>query len=272
MYKLKPVVTDFDVDKPTNMYTIKEINPREDQFLTKLENSLKVDKDGDLGDLEEKQHLLLDKLKDLKRQLVSLQEGLPLCRKPAQPSSRAEFPRDLVIFVDPAAIPYSLLLILKQQRIPLSLSVTFHTHSTVTTLPEDAVKFTEDISALNYVDGVPVSVIWRKGKTSNFEVFLDPTTSFWGEDNFIRYLTRLGVLERSAEVDDLLLDLSHQLSTLNDDKKEQTKLLDRLLGGLKKQKPCQSVDFTTYSALLNFRNNTKIGKVDPVLREIEARL
>lgn len=44
MYSLKPIVTEFEVDRPKNMYVIKEINPRTDNFLTNLENSLNVNR------------------------------------------------------------------------------------------------------------------------------------------------------------------------------------------------------------------------------------
>lgn len=123
--------------------------------------------EGDLGDLEEKQELLLEKLKHLKSQLVALQEGLPICRKPGTSQTGAvtvDFPKDLVISVDPATIPYSLLLVLKQKRTPISFAVTFYTHSTVTKLPAEAEKFAEEIIGLSSGSGVRVSVIWKKGK------------------------------------------------------------------------------------------------------------
>uniref|UniRef100_A0A6B2EI60 AIMP2 thioredoxin-like domain-containing protein n=1 Tax=Phlebotomus kandelakii TaxID=1109342 RepID=A0A6B2EI60_9DIPT len=267
MYNLKPIVTDFEVDKPRNMYAVKEIHNPTDTFLTKLEESLKVEKEGDLNELVEKQELLLDKLKELKRQLVSLQDGLPLCRKPAQPRS---FPDDLVISVDPSTIPYSLLLM---QRSSLGFSVTFYTHSSVAKLPEEAKKFAEEIQGLTSGSGSRVTVIWRLGLPASFQVSVGVQGScFWGEDNFIRYLTRLGLLKKSSDSDDLLLDLTHHLLALADDKKEQTRAADRLIIALKKQKTSQSVDLATYSALRNFRNASKGGKVDAVLKELEARL
>ncbi|XP_055691874.1 probable aminoacyl tRNA synthase complex-interacting multifunctional protein 2 [Lutzomyia longipalpis] len=275
MYSLKPIVSDFDVEKPKNMYVIKEINPREekaDKFLTNLETSLAVGKEGDLGDLEEKQEILLEKLKELKRQLVSLQDGLPLCRKPAQVPQESVFPKDLVINVNPAAIPYSLLLMLKQKRSPLTFTVNFYTHSTVSQLPEEAAEFAKEIAGLSTGSGTKVEVIWKAGMPTNFEVIINPTAVFWGEGNFIRYLTRLGVLEKGQEGDDILVDMSHQLQAIGEDRKEQAKLADRLMGAMRKQKITQSVDFATYSALRNFRNATKSGKVDGVLKEIEGRL
>lgn len=47
MYSLKPIISEFDVEKPKNMYVIKEINPREerqDKFLANLQTSLQVGK------------------------------------------------------------------------------------------------------------------------------------------------------------------------------------------------------------------------------------
>lgn len=221
--------------------------------------------------MEEKQQLLLEKLKELKRQLVSLQEGLPLCRKPQQPRT-ANLPNEFVIAVDPATIPYSLLLMLQQKRTPVEFYVNFFTHSSVAQLPEAAKEFAEDVSRLSTGDGQKVTVIWKTGMPANFEVILNPTTSFWGEGNFIRYLSRMGVLENTLDADDILLDMSHQLLAHSDDKKEQTKLADRLMGTIRKQKASQSVDYTTYSALRNFRNATKSDKVDVVLQDIMGRL
>ncbi|XP_059622512.1 probable aminoacyl tRNA synthase complex-interacting multifunctional protein 2 [Phlebotomus argentipes] len=275
MYSLKPIVTEFEVEKAESMYAMRDTNPPEslaDSFLAKLERSINIDRESDLNELEAKQKLLLEKLKELRRQLTLLQNELPICRKPFQLPARAPFPPDLVISVDPAAIPYSLLLLLKKRATGLAFFVDFYTHSTVSELPEEARKFADEILRLGACYGVRVTVIWKTGMPSTFQVTVGSAGSFWGEDNFIRYLTRLGVLEKPSEADDGVLDLAHQLLALDEDKRELSKAADRLLVALKKQKPSRTADFAIYSALRNFRNATKIAKVDAALKEIEGRL
>lgn len=189
--------------------------------------------------LEEKQNRILKKLEDLKKTLISMRGDLNLCNKPAQQPQQKKSPSgsidtsnlsEIVINVNPAKVPYSILAVKNQWKGRLNMSVDFFTHSTVPELTKTARDFAKKASSpieLNNLPTLKVTIIWKDVDTT--QMLTSPTSlPIYGEVNIIRYLNRVGPSEFWYEVDnhfanqtDSVLDICYQLSKKSSAKERQ---------------------------------------------------
>lgn len=197
--------------------------------------------------LEEKQNRILKKLEDLKKTLISMRGDLNLCNKPAQPRKEVATSNamnkkplntnltDVIINVNPARVPFSILALKTQWKGRLNLSVEVFVHSTIkeSEVTKAAKEFVEKVSAPSEENNLPtqkMTIIWKDVDTT--QMILSPAAlPIYGEVNIIRHLNRVGPNEfwyennnQLAYQTDDILDLCHQLSTKNSVKERQPSL------------------------------------------------
>lgn len=159
---------------------------------------------------------------------------------------QTKYLQDIIIHVNPANIPYSLLGLQSQWKNRLNLLVDCYTHSSIVELPQQNQEFANRLSQFTPNSGVPtlkVTLIWKD--TANTLLVGAPGAfiPISGEVNIIRYLIRIGPSEfgydnESIEVTlnlDAVLDAVHELLSMST-KHGRTAVLKRLQQRLGKQK------------------------------------
>lgn len=134
--------------------------------------------------------------------------------------------QDIVIHVNPANIPYSLLGLRKLWAGRLSVVIQCYTHSSVAELPQQNQAFVNELNALNPprspatsdVPSLNVSLIWKQTPTTDLVCAPGTFIPITGESNILRYLMRIGPSEfgygNSIQANletDAIFDLTYEL-------------------------------------------------------------
>lgn len=181
--------------------------------------------------------------------------------------------QDIVIHVNPANIPYSLLGLQSLWANRLNLCIECYTHSSIVKLPVQNREFVECANSFKSNSNVPtlkVTVIWKI--ISSTQLVCAPGTfiPICGEPNIIRYLIRIGPSEfgygdelsiRSNSEIDVVFDLIHELlsSSAKDQRASILKRISQRLG-TKSSFGTQSTnvsDIAVFSALKQLNLNAK---------------
>lgn len=225
MYHLKPILTPVDIEIPTCMYPVKRIHNYNSFNSNPLEPSMdSTEDDPELKMLEAKQVKVLNKLAELRAQLVAMKTELQLAPAKETTSSKAvkiseakpksltrkiepinlSYLQDFVVNASPENIPYGLLALKKLWVDRLDLYVECFTHSTIPQLSEEALNFQTVITSLEpKVKNLPrikVTLIWKNVGTYT-EMITSPTAyvPICGEVNILRFLSRCGPSEFNYE-------------------------------------------------------------------------
>lgn len=237
--------------------------------------------------LAARQDIILEKLKELKDQLVTMKNNSRVCAKPAQnpvnksagkkgaaaavlapPKGRCKPKvnvRDVVINCNPEHLPLSFPLLQKLWNDNLHLVFSFHTHSSVTKVPQEAVTFQKQVEqeSENKENDVVFKIIW-KSCNSNPEMIISPIdhVPIHSEVNILRFLSRVGPdfynFEAQPNVNELdkIFDVCFKLSNIETEG-ERAQLIDLLVKHLGQSlaatelKEVSLVDLAIYSTLSN---------------------
>ncbi|CAH1170434.1 unnamed protein product [Phaedon cochleariae] len=132
-----------------------------------------------MAELEAKQEQILKQLDELRNQILSIKLSLKISNNASAKSSvptstistRVNSKKtnqlvDLVININPLNPPYSLEIIQKQLQDSVNLKFSAHLHSSVFSLPEDAINLQSRLVNANLKEGVPtvhLRLIWKNG-------------------------------------------------------------------------------------------------------------
>lgn len=131
--------------------------------------------------------------------------------------------QDIVIHVNPANIPYSLLGLQRLWTERLNLVIECYTHSSVPELPQQNQAFVAKLNALAPTPNAPtlnLSLIWKQTPTTNLVCAPGTFVPITGESNILRYLIRIGPnefgygnsIQANLEID-AIFDLTYELVT-----------------------------------------------------------
>lgn len=147
--------------------------------------------------------------------------------------------QDLVIHVNPANVPFSLLALQTLWTDRLNLVIECYTHSTVKELPTQNQAFVKRLAAFKTNPNVPtlnLSLIWKDTPTTNLVCAPGTFVPITGEANILRYLLRVGPSELGyigagsiqAQMEiDAVLDLVHELVSASA-KEHRSSILKRI--------------------------------------------
>lgn len=150
-----------------------------------------------MDQLESRQQKILDQLEELRQQIQLMNKDLNLCAKPQQPIQQQRVGKqqhtnnnvatqtivkhpillanlqDLVINANPSNVPYGLLALKRIFKDRLNLDIKCRTHSTVSTVSAEAVKFAEIIAfeSCSNDPNLPklkIDLIWKNGTKKLF--------------------------------------------------------------------------------------------------------
>ncbi|XP_014245508.1 aminoacyl tRNA synthase complex-interacting multifunctional protein 2 [Cimex lectularius] len=225
MYRMKPL---FDLDgvafdgRSGGMYRMRDVHG---DGGGRAEETLET--------IQQRQQLLLKRIDDLKKLLEAIKaltrtpkiaNGSPSKMTLSNPDfSKLGFIHDIVLNVNPLYPPYSLLGLTKLWDWFACVNYTWHVHSSVRTLPENAKSFQDKLTGENSKESpLNITFVW-KNVSSNCELVVSPIKSVpvLGEVNFLRFLNKfvspeLDVLNQAVQ--DGCLDACHALSYSGSDK------------------------------------------------------
>lgn len=129
----------------------------------------------DIDILAARQEKIILKIEEFKKQLDSIKTGMLNDHKAVVivDSTRINMKNlkdELIVNVNPASIPYSILGLKKLWSGRLDINVQFYTHSTIIQLPEKAREFENKIKDLSSTSNLPalkLIVIWKNSKCLN---------------------------------------------------------------------------------------------------------
>ncbi|KAJ3642721.1 hypothetical protein Zmor_025479 [Zophobas morio] len=238
MYSTKQVVQhDFRVRLPECMYKLKNIHAARNGVVERgtdhvATSTRKLDifdqnyqNIPEMAALEVRQEEILRQLDELKKQMDSIRNTLKVANHAPFPTvilkPKQETPPslpDIIINASPTNPPYSLELIQKLWKNYIFLSVKTYTHSSLTTLTENATELTKILEAFSAETNVPkvnVKLIW-KDVGANVELLISHQPIL-GEVNILRYLSRVSsdllnyeTYNNTHEID-TLLDISYNI-------------------------------------------------------------
>lgn len=178
--------------------------------------------------------------------------------------------QDIVIHVNPANIPYSLLGLQSLWANRLNLCIECYTHSSIVNLPVQNREFVERANSFKSNSNVPtlkVIIIWKI--ISSTQLVCAPGTfiPICGEPNIIRYLIRIGPsefgygdelsIQSNLEID-VVFDLIHELLS-SSAKEQRASILKRISQriGTKSSFGTNVSDIAVFSALKQLNLNAK---------------
>lgn len=253
MYEIKPTFdrSEVQIDLPTCMYKMKTINEfggmetahlSSAQQLTNGPNgnvSAATSNGNDLSALQKRQTAIITQLEQLRLKLNAMQTKLGVndiksatANKPtvqkqqtvaiAKPIDVKNL-QDIVIHVNPANIPYSLLGLKKLWTNRLNLVIECYTHSSVAELPQQNQAFVKQLNEFKMpsksdVPSLNIALIWKQTPTTDLVCAPGTFIPITGESNILRYLMRIGPSEHGygnsiqANLEmDATLDLTYEL-------------------------------------------------------------
>ncbi|XP_050394483.1 aminoacyl tRNA synthase complex-interacting multifunctional protein 2 isoform X3 [Patella vulgata] len=229
-------------------------------------------KSGDpLEGLETRQDEVLKRLGVLQSRVGQLQEkySISTCSSSSIPSNSAVVPtdmekgkfHDIVVYLDPSSIPYSLLVLYEDLRKRFNVLATTHVHSSVLDVPDNLINIFNNGEVKSRKDyQIGLTVIWKK-VTNGAVLMVDPykQSAIEGEVNIARYLQRL--LNSQYDSQDIIeatqidewLDTA-QIQYLDGSNKERAAVLRSLNARFGKNiwlvgDKCSLADITMWSAL-----------------------
>lgn len=155
--------------------------------------------------------------------------------------------QDIVIHVNPANVPYSLLGLKKLWTNRLNLTIDCYTHSSIAELPQQNQAFAAQLKAIESqsksdVPSLNVSLIWKQTPTTDLVCAPGTFIPITGEANILRYLMRIGPSEygygNSIQANletDAIFDLTYEL-VMTTARDHRLSILKRLSQRLNTQK------------------------------------
>ncbi|GLV32443.1 aaRS-interacting multifunctional protein 2 [Carabus blaptoides fortunei] len=245
----------------------------------------------EMAALECRQQKILEQLAELKDQMLALRGVLKVTTTSAIPNTydikpiqllpadltKIENLSDLVINVNPAYPPFSLLFLQKAWSNCLQLVIHIYQHSTTVTSSKNAQDFMAQVQKQEINSSLPqitIRLIWKE-VDGNVELITSSSvnTPIYGEVNVLRYLSRVNSdiipawnYESTGNGTDIdsVLDICYMLSKSRT-KTERTSLLQLINGKLgKSQWLCNSerisiADVATYSVIKQVTNANDIN-------------
>lgn len=160
----------------------------------------------DLGALQKRQSDVIKQLEQLRQKLNEMQTKLGVSNVPMQSKSAApiikpideRYLQDIVIHVNPANTPFSLLGLQKLWANRLNFVIECYTHSSIKQLAGETQQFVKRLGEFKSNPKLPtlrLSLIWKE--TSSTDLVCAPGTfiPISGEANILRYLIRIGPSE-----------------------------------------------------------------------------
>ncbi|XP_031640616.1 probable aminoacyl tRNA synthase complex-interacting multifunctional protein 2 isoform X2 [Contarinia nasturtii] len=263
MYEIKPTFdrSTIQVDLPTCMYKMKntnDFNLKDSQSSNvQLTNGLNgaTSNGNDLTALQLRQGEIIKQLEKLRLKLNDMQGKLGVTAEPvAVPKMQKvqkkvapvikpideKYLQDIVVHVNPANVPYSLLGLQTLWTNRLNLVIECYTHSSIAELPVENQAFVKRVGSFKANATAPtlnLSLIWKDTPTTNLVCAPGTFIPISGEANILRYLLRIGPsefgylgagsIQAQMEID-ALFDLIHELVLASAKKDHRSSILKRL--------------------------------------------